>query len=68
MTIEKSDWKNKEGTIVAPFDTITQKYSFGQREWFEDTAKHVEEIDKFKSEIKERIRSKLEIIEAKLGI
>lgn len=66
LSVEESQGKTKDGYIRVPFDTQNQKYSFWKKEWF--TNNDQENIEKFKEEIEERIRMKLQIIDSESNL
>jgi|GEM_PF-1699568 len=69
LMVEDSEGKDIEGKLKMPFDTLTQKFSFWKKEWLDDPeGKYKPEIDKFKQELTDRIRQKLEIIDSKADI
>lgn len=63
LMIEESEGKKEDGSFNAPFDTLTPKYSFWQREWLQENYQG-NGVEKFRAEIKERIERKIAIIEA----
>ena len=63
LTIEKTFWENEHKKIIAPSDTLMQKYSMWKKEWLEDD-NYKDELTKFKEEIKDRIIRKISIIES----
>ncbi|MBC8204859.1 MAG: hypothetical protein H8E87_05035 [FCB group bacterium] len=66
LCIEESEGKNVEGSLKVPFDTLTQKFSFWKSEWLAEN--NEKELNKFKEEIKERVRMKINIINEKSEI
>ncbi len=60
LSVEKTEGV-KDNRLTMPFDTLTQKFSFWERQWIEENDQV--KLTGFKDEIKERISMKLGIIE-----
>ncbi|KAA3662232.1 MAG: hypothetical protein DWQ10_02885 [Calditrichaeota bacterium] len=67
LIIEESEGKKEDGSLNTPFDTLTQKYSFWQKKWLEQDC-YGNEIEIFKTEIKDRIERKIAFIESETNI
>jgi len=65
LCVEESEGKTKNGYIKVPFDTQNQKYSFWKKEWLENNDPGLKD---FISEIKDRIKMKLQILDIETGI
>ncbi len=67
LCVEETEGKSKDGLLRMPFDTLTQKYSFWRKEWLSND-KHSNDLMNYHNTILDRIREKLNIINAVSGL